>query len=204
MRGNENATEDASAFTNQCKAIANGWNCGVLVIHHSGLASENRMRGSTAFRGAFDTILKAESIDGALHKSVQLSMGQARDHEVIEPLVFELRKQIIFELAAAGGDAVDSLVPVRLHNDAHVSASKKAKLTPSQSEKLNLILDAINSSKSMELPKGHIEINGIYKSMQAAEFRIEKRNLRRDLEKFVQKGFIKMEIGEDGLVWFHE
>jgi len=52
--GDENSTEDMTAFIQACDRIRVECRCSVQVVHHTGLASSDRARGSSALRAAAD------------------------------------------------------------------------------------------------------------------------------------------------------
>ena len=58
MRGvNENAQENASAFTQMVEVIEKSLNCAGLALHHTGNNEATRARGSSVFKADADTLL---------------------------------------------------------------------------------------------------------------------------------------------------
>ena len=57
MDGNENATEDMSAFVRGCDRLRDGTGAAVVAVHHKGTAADDRGRGSTALEAAADTVI---------------------------------------------------------------------------------------------------------------------------------------------------
>ena len=89
MAGDENSTEDATAYVNACAAIASEFpHTSVLTIHHTGQAAEtrSRARGSSVFKAAMDmeyTIAKNDTL-------ITLEMTKSKDTELQQPIMFRL------------------------------------------------------------------------------------------------------------------
>ena len=63
MQGtNENAQENASAFTHMVSTISKTLGCAVLALHHTGLQDTDRARGSSVFGADADTIISLEQM----------------------------------------------------------------------------------------------------------------------------------------------
>lgn len=54
--GDENGTQDMSAFINSVEMIKNALSCAVLIVHHSTKSAPSIERGSSVLRGAADTM----------------------------------------------------------------------------------------------------------------------------------------------------
>ena len=72
--GDENSTQDMSAFCRSVRMIREGIGAAVLVAHHTGWQTKHE-RGSTAFRGAVDTLIKVTENNGI----VTLQCDKQRD-----------------------------------------------------------------------------------------------------------------------------
>lgn len=81
----ENSTEDMSAFIAVLDRLRARFGCAVLVVHHSGLASKDRSRGSTALRAALDWEYRLE----AQEDTRILSCTKTKDHDAPADLAFE-------------------------------------------------------------------------------------------------------------------
>lgn len=86
--GNENATEDMNRFVAACDEIKHLTQSSVLVVHHTGLTDGNRMRGSSALKGAIDVQLKAEE-PSSQPGFTRLTHDKAKDEEEQMPICFE-------------------------------------------------------------------------------------------------------------------
>ncbi len=73
----ENSAKDASLAVKRIEEIKRYFNCVVLVVHHSGKDGKSA-RGSSAFKGAFDTLIKADKGDD---KVVELFLEKQKDAE---------------------------------------------------------------------------------------------------------------------------
>jgi len=78
MQGtNENAQENASAFTHMVEVIQKELSCSVLCLHHTGLKEGDRARGSSVFGADADTMLRLERQDKEY--TVALTMTKQKD-----------------------------------------------------------------------------------------------------------------------------
>lgn len=120
MRGDENATQSATAFVQALKSISAENNCTILLVHHTGISDEKRGRGSSVFKGSLDTELRLARADNPeilLFDQTKNRMGRLMD----EPIAFKLEEHdTSFEFES--GDKVTSCVLKRVDN---VPAVKK-------------------------------------------------------------------------------
>lgn len=83
--GDENNTPDMNAFVAALDTIQRQYECAILTVHHTGLATAERARGSSAFRAAMDWEFKLEpKADVRL-----LSCTKSKDHEPPQNMAFE-------------------------------------------------------------------------------------------------------------------
>ncbi len=86
--GNENQTEDMSAFiaiVDACIRIP--FNCCVLIVHHTGHNEKDRARGSIALKGAADS----EYNIGKQKDILTMTTTKMKEAEILEPLSFLLK-----------------------------------------------------------------------------------------------------------------
>jgi hypothetical protein len=57
MAGNENSTEDMSAFVRGCDTLREATGATALILHHSGHGADDRGRGSSVLEAAADTVI---------------------------------------------------------------------------------------------------------------------------------------------------
>lgn len=86
--GNENQTEDMSAFIAivDCH-IRIPFNCCVLIVHHTGHSDKDRARGSIALKAAADSEYHIEKRED----NVTMTTTKVKDAETLEPLSFHLK-----------------------------------------------------------------------------------------------------------------
>ena len=120
MKGDENATQSATAFVQALKALSAENNSTILLVHHTGVADEKRGRGSTVFKGSLDTELRlsrAEDPDILLFDQTKNRLGRLMD----EPIAFKLEEHET-GLEYESGDRVTSCILKRVDE---VPSSKK-------------------------------------------------------------------------------
>ena len=88
MSGDENKTADATNYLRCCKAAGSEFGCMVYIVNHTGLSQEtqNRARGSSAFKAAVDVEMKVSKDGGIL----TLEMTKSKDSEVAPAKKFRL------------------------------------------------------------------------------------------------------------------
>ena len=88
MSGDENKTSDATNYLRCCKAAGSEFGCMVYIVNHTGLSQEtqNRARGSSAFKAAVDVEMKV-SKDGWI---LTLEMTKSKDSELAPAKKFRL------------------------------------------------------------------------------------------------------------------
>ena len=93
MMGDENKTQDATAFINACKKIISEFHCTVFVVHHTGQAQDNqgRARGSSVFKAAMDMEYKVSKSGSIL----TLEMTKSKDTEKQKSLVFRMKEVLV-------------------------------------------------------------------------------------------------------------
>ncbi len=58
LDGNENSSEDMSAFVRGCDLLRDGTGATVVAVHHAGLAADGRLRGSSTLGAACDAVIR--------------------------------------------------------------------------------------------------------------------------------------------------
>lgn len=84
--GDENAAQDIGIVVNALEQIKATHDCAVVLIHHSGV-ERGRPRGSTALRGAMDTVVICEGTPGR----VTITCDKQKDDEKFAPWSFKLK-----------------------------------------------------------------------------------------------------------------
>lgn len=58
MQGDENSTQESTAFIKGLKELSLQFNCCIMLVHHTGVGDQDRSRGSSVFKGAMDFQIK--------------------------------------------------------------------------------------------------------------------------------------------------
>jgi hypothetical protein len=83
----ENSAEDMGLLIRACDRLRRATGATVLLVHHSGKSDPQTERGSSALRGACDTML---AVSGDPGKRVTLRCEKQKEGEPFEPITFEL------------------------------------------------------------------------------------------------------------------
>ena len=86
--GDENLQEDMGRFIAGVDRLRREFHATVVVVHHTRLDAE-RERGSTAFRGAADTMLSV--VRKGRHSPIELTCNKQKDAEAFGTLWFDLK-----------------------------------------------------------------------------------------------------------------
>jgi hypothetical protein len=133
--GNENASEDMTAFNRGCDLIRIGTGCTVVPIHHTGWADADRPRGHTSLPAAADTQLSLRNSDGRIKmRLVRLHGGRAGDTftfslketEVISPSTGDPVPVIVLEAETSGRPAPKKQMVLRVLRDAGATGHSSA------------------------------------------------------------------------------
>jgi hypothetical protein len=90
--GDENSTQDMTAFCNAVRRIKEELGCTVLVIHHTGHGDQSRERGSIALRASADVLIQVAKDTGG-SGNVGFQVAEARDMETWpEALALRLKR----------------------------------------------------------------------------------------------------------------
>lgn len=101
--GDENSAKDMSLFVQSCDRLRAETRAAVLVVHHSGKADKSAERGSSALRGAADTMIElALETEGGL----KVKCSKQKEDAPFEDLV--LRRCTVMVEALGDGKFVNS------------------------------------------------------------------------------------------------
>ncbi|WP_288131786.1 AAA family ATPase [Microbulbifer sp.] len=88
FKGDENSSEAIGDFLRTLEHFRNIWSCAVVVVHHTGHGDQDRARGSSALRPAFDWDYRVSRSDDV----VTLTCQKAKDHATPEPMYFRMEQ----------------------------------------------------------------------------------------------------------------
>lgn len=86
--GDENTQEDMGQFVAGVDRLRTEYGAAVIAVHHTRV-NNDRERGSTAFRGAADTMIL---VDKPRDEQLRLKCTKQRDFEEFEPITLQFRK----------------------------------------------------------------------------------------------------------------
>lgn len=104
--GDENSTQDMTAFIAAAEAIRTRYGCTVLLIHHTGHTDKTRARGAMALKGALDAEYRLEKDEAGV---IRVEATKMKDAPPPEPMAFQLRT-VELPLTDDEGEPVSSAV----------------------------------------------------------------------------------------------
>ena len=176
--GNENDTRDMNMFIRHIDAIRATWECTVLVVHHTGHASSDRGRGSSALKAALDSEYQIKR-DGDSNV-VTVNCTKMKDAEPPKPLNLEL-KGVDLGVLDEKGYPVTSAVLV--DTDVEPTQAEKKHWKPSGPQEA--ILQAIRSRQALQEPTSRAVIRDDFKAQGAGIS-----NFSRNLNKLIEEGLV--------------
>lgn len=117
MGGDENSTKDMNEFIKQVDKIKDEHGCTVLLAHHTGVATKERARGSSALLGALDCEFKIERFNDT---TTTVTFTKMKDAEEPEQMAFA---KVTVPMFTEDGDEITSIVLEKV--DVPRSSSKK-------------------------------------------------------------------------------
>jgi len=185
--GDENSTEDMTAFVQACDRIKDECGVLVLVVHHTGLVDSKRPRGSSALIGAADVNLMLAPNDNDLpgFKMIGLKM---KDAEKPAPIEFELKTIALG--VDEDGDDYTSCVVRRVTNDSN--------LTGMGSVQKRLLAAAKALSQRIKTNLGDDDAVAIFTADHLFETlegddKMKRKNFNRDLVGLYQRGCLRFD-----------
>lgn len=121
FEGNENSAQDAARLLSACSAFQQEFGCAVILVHHPGNdeAAQQRMRGSSAFRGAIDHEISVRNPKNG--KPIEISQLKAKDSEPQSPKYCTLEQYEVSGWYEESDE--DGVTPVQITSCVCVEAS---------------------------------------------------------------------------------
>ncbi|KAB2891405.1 MAG: AAA family ATPase [Desulfobulbaceae bacterium] len=189
--GDENSTGDMTRFVSALDRLKDHYECAILVLHHTGLADQNRGRGNSSLHGAVDFQYTVKRSD---NDSIVLTCSKCKDHQRPEPIAF---KSKVIDLGRRDDDGhpITSLV---LEHVGSPIIEPRQKVTPSQ----RIALDAL-AKVSAETGKGYIEDwrQAAYRAGIAENSDAKKKAFSRARTSLLDSGIIKT---DSDFYWIHD
>lgn len=113
MGGDENSTQDSTAFIKVCSQMSDLYNACIIIIHHTGVSDEaqDRARGSSTFKGALDMQIKVDRDKRT--ETFTISQTKNKDGEEVNPKFLTLQQHEITGWFDEDGDPIVSAVLVQ-------------------------------------------------------------------------------------------
>jgi RecA-family ATPase len=147
--GDENAANEMAAYlTELARRFRELWNCGVIVIHHSGHSQTERPRGSSAIRANTACLIGCFRDEKEMLATV--ACQHMKDGELFADATFALAAHEIG--VDQDGDPVTSLVARHLSDPEDVGEAMQAEVKAGRGGKNQLLLSLLqNGQKESEL-----------------------------------------------------
>jgi hypothetical protein len=148
--GDENGA-GMTAFIANAGALAEHFKALVLIVHHSGLGDDRRLRGHSSLNGALDAQILCERAEGDL--AATLTLQKLKDDASDIRMRARLSRVVIGH--DADGDEISTLVVDTIEDLEPAAAGPRARIIP-QSQRLlmTVIAEAIDEASSSFRPFG--------------------------------------------------
>lgn len=110
LDGDENSSVDAKTMLDACAGLMHEFGCSVLLVHHTGHNSDDRARGSSAWRGALDIEIGVSPAKD--DKPIVITQRKNKDAEQADPVHCTLEVVPIPGWVDEDGEPVTSAVAV--------------------------------------------------------------------------------------------
>jgi hypothetical protein len=100
----ENSAKEMSKVIHHCDILKSSTGASILVVHHSGHSTDNRVRGSSSIKGAIDVELMVSKKES----DITLKNTKMKDFNEFEPLSFEIQSIDVGETDE--GDSISSAI----------------------------------------------------------------------------------------------
>ena len=147
--GDENGA-GMTAFVANAGALASRFNALVLIVHHTGLGDDRRMRGHSSLNGALDAQILCERVDGDL--AATLTLQKLKDDASEVRLRARLERVVIAH--DEDGDEVSTLVVDAIEDAESVQIEKPKSIPRAQRLLMSVIAEAIDETGEAFRPFG--------------------------------------------------
>lgn len=110
LLGDENSAQDAKVMIDACAALMREFSCSVLLVHHTGVSEEtqNRARGSSAWRGAVD--IEIGISPNKSNNTIKVTQTKSKDSDNADQISVKLDRVNINGWFDEDGEQVSSAV----------------------------------------------------------------------------------------------
>jgi hypothetical protein len=138
--GDENGA-GMTAFVANAGALASRFNSLVLIVHHTGLGDDKRMRGHSSLNGALDAQILCERVDGDL--AATLTLQKLKDDASDIRMQARLSRVVI--ALDEDGDEISTLVVDNIEDAEPAARAPRAKaVPPSQRLLMTVVAEAVD------------------------------------------------------------
>ena len=114
MASDENSTLESTMFIKALRRLASRFDCSILLIHHTGVAEQDRARGSSVFLGAMDYQLKVSKTESGDYK-LEHTKNKAGIEE--QPIFYRLEAHEVAGWYDEDGNLVKNAIPVQIESE---------------------------------------------------------------------------------------
>jgi len=176
--GDENSAKDMNAYVAACDELREYFACAVLLVHHSAKGKLD-LRGSSALRGAADTVIAVETKDGL----ITLTCQAQKDDAPFEPIRLSLQ---VVDVANDGGP-YSRTCRVVLERQAHVEVIVDADVVaaPAKAPKVRQRVFEVLSQGGVDLSAADVQkrtgasLSSVYEALGKL---VDDQLVERDLE----------------------
>lgn len=150
--GDENSTQDMSAFIVALDTLRERYRCCILLVHHTGHADKTRARGSIALLGSLDAEYRIEKT-GLDEKTIQMVSTRQKDNDDPPNLAWTLTR---YDLPWADEDGQPLNSAVLIPNDSvPVTKPVKEKMGSQQRRALETLQELYRTGRQNLEDAGH-------------------------------------------------
>ena len=122
MASDENSTLESTMFIKALRRLASRFDCSILLIHHTGVAEQDRARGSSVFLGAMDYQLKVSKTESGDYK-LEHTKNKAGIEE--QPMFYHLETHEVEGWFDEDGNTVTNAIPVQIEEESVSKIERK-------------------------------------------------------------------------------
>lgn len=132
LDGDENSAKDAKGMIDACDTLRTKFNCVVILVHHTGLGegTQERARGSSAWRGAMDFEYNIRK-NG---EKLQMTCKKMKDTEEHKPIIFDFITADLEGIQDDDGEVVTTKVIELSKNQEPPKPKNKDSKTPENTQ----------------------------------------------------------------------
>jgi hypothetical protein len=134
--GDENSTQDMTAFVTATRKLRDSLSCSVVVLHHTPLADATRERGSGVLRAAADVVVQIDRDEGG-RGGIGFQVVTARDFEAMEAPIPLRLERVETDWQDEDGEAMVSCLVVAADGPVTLPGRTVRQLGPQQEKVLS-------------------------------------------------------------------